>query len=257
MLKDIVDAFKNWLKEQYPILIPVPVQDQDRKSGVSYPGVNRYVDSKIWRVLPILLVMLPGLLAANSDLTKSDSKLKTILFMGDSITAGYGLDETQAFPALFETIIQEKGYHYHVINAGVSGDTSSGGLRRIKWLLRSNIDILVLELGANDGLRGIDLTVTKENLQKIIDETKIKNPDVKIVVAGMQVPPNLGETYTKQFRELFPSLAKSNNATLIPFLLEGVAGEPSLNLPDGIHPNAAGHSILAENVWSAMSAIIE
>ena len=99
--------------------------------------------------------------------------------------------------------------------------------------------------------------MTKENLQNIIDETKIKNPDVKIVVAGMQVPPNLGETYTKQFRELFPSLAKSNNATLIPFLLEGVAGEPSLNLPDGIHPNAAGHSILAENVWSAMSAIIE
>lgn len=256
MLKDIIDAFKNWLREQYPVLIPVPVRNQDKKSGVSHPGVNRYVSTNLLRVLLIILLMSPGFLVAQTVSKESDNKVKTILFLGDSITAGYGLDETQAFPALFEAKMQEKGYNYRVINAGLSGDTSSGGLRRIDWLLRSHIDILVLELGANDGLRGIDLSVTKQNLQKIIDQTKNKNPNVKIVVAGMQVPPNLGDSYTKQFREIFPSLAKSNNATLIPFLLEGVAGDPSLNLPDGIHPNVAGHSILAQNVWEVMSGIL-
>ncbi|HAC15639.1 MAG TPA: arylesterase [Bacteroidetes bacterium] len=201
-------------------------------------------------------MMLPGIAFAQSASNGSAANEKTILFLGDSITAGYGLDETQAFPALIESKIQEKGYKYRVINAGLSGDTSSGGLRRIDWLLRSQIDILVLELGANDGLRGIDLAVTKQNLQKIIDQAKAKNPKLKVVIAGMQVPPNLGDAYTKQFREIFPALAKSNNATLIPFLLEGVAGNSSLNLPDGIHPNVSGHTILANNVWNVLSGIL-
>lgn len=181
---------------------------------------------------------------------------KTILFLGDSITAGYGIDENQAFPALIQAKIEESGKNYSVINAGLSGETSSGGLRRIGWLLRSPVDILVLELGANDGLRGIDLDVTGKNLQGIIDQTREKYPDVKIVIAGMQVPPNLGERYTTQFRELFPRLAKVNNAELIPFILEGVAGESHLNLPDGIHPTPEGHVILADNVWKVIEPLL-
>lgn len=181
---------------------------------------------------------------------------KTILFLGDSITAGYGIDENQAFPALIDAMIKESGKQYRVINAGLSGETSSGGLRRISWLLRSQVDILVLELGANDGLRGIDLSVTEKNLQGIIDQTKAKYPNVKVVVAGMQVPPNLGEQYTTRFREIFPKLARQNNAALIPFILEGVAGEPSLNLPDGIHPTPEGHRILAQNVWVVLEKLL-
>jgi acyl-CoA thioesterase-1 len=181
---------------------------------------------------------------------------KTILFLGDSITAGYGIDENQAFPALIDAMIKAAGKNYRAVNAGLSGETSSGGLRRIGWLLRSPVDILVLELGANDGLRGIDLSVTEKNLQGIIDQTKAKYPNVKVVIAGMQVPPNLGEQYTTRFREIFPKLARQNNAALIPFILEGVAGEPSLNLPDGIHPTAEGHRILAENVWVVLKNLL-
>jgi acyl-CoA thioesterase I len=193
--------------------------------------------------------------APNSGIATSDTP-KTILFLGDSITAGYGIDENQAFPALIDAMIKESGKNYRVVNAGLSGETSSGGLRRIAWLLRSPVDILVLELGANDGLRGIDLSVTEKNLQGIIDQTKAKYPNVKVVVAGMQVPPNLGVQYTTRFREMFPKLAKQNNAVLIPFILEGVAGEPSLNLPDGIHPTPAGHRILARNVWVVLEPML-
>ncbi len=184
------------------------------------------------------------------------NETKTILFLGDSITAGYGLDQSQAFPALLQERIDKLGKKYIVVNAGLSGETSSGGLRRIGWLLRSKVDILVLELGANDGLRGIDLSVTKSNLQQIIDRTRESNPDVVIIIAGMQVPPNLGQSYTNEFRQMFPDLAKKNNAKLIPFILDGVAGDPKLNLSDGIHPNVDGQKILADNVWNVLKPVL-
>jgi len=177
---------------------------------------------------------------------------KTILFFGDSITAGYGVGKDQAFPALIQEKIDSLGLNYEVINGGLSGETSAGGLRRIDWMLQREIDIMILELGGNDGLRGIDLETTKENLQKIIDKTQQKYPQVKIILAGMQVPPNLGTDYTKQFRSIYPELARQNNLPLIPFILEGVGGVEELNLPDGIHPTAEGHKIIAETVWNEL-----
>ena len=175
-----------------------------------------------------------------------------ILFFGDSLTAGYGLSEEQAFPAIVERRLNRNGGNVEVINAGLSGETSAGGNSRIEWILRQPIDVLVLELGANDGLRGLPLEQTRNNLQSIINKTTAKYPDVKIIIAGMQVPPNLGPDYTSEFRKIFPELAKKNNAILIPFLLDGVAGDESLNLPDGIHPNPEGHKIVAENVLEAL-----
>lgn len=185
------------------------------------------------------------------------ASLKTILFFGNSLSAGYGLDPAQAFPALIQQKIDSLGLAYTVVNAGLSGETSAGGLRRIDWMLQRKIDVLVLELGANDGLRGIALDDTRRNLQTIIDRVKQKYPQAQIVIAGMQMPPNLGRTYTQSFRALFPDLAQKNNAALIPFLLEGVGGVPDLNLPDGIHPNAAGHRKVAENVWKVLRPLLE
>lgn len=182
---------------------------------------------------------------------------KMVLFLGDSLAAGYGLQASQAFPALIQQKIDALNWNYKVINAGLSGDTSAGGLRRIDWLLRGRVDVLVLELGANDGLRGIDLSTTKANLQGIIDKVKARNPRVKIVIAGMMVPPNLGQDYTRQFQQMYPELAKSNSAVLIPFLLEGVAGESSLNLPDGIHPTAEGHKLISETVWTHLRPVLQ
>lgn len=181
---------------------------------------------------------------------------KVILFFGDSLTAGYGLSEEQAFPALVEKKLKDNGMNLRVINAGLSGETSAGGRSRIDWILRRPIDVLVLELGANDGLRGLPLDQTRENLQAIIDKTRAKNPDVKIIIAGMMVPPNMGPEYSESFRKIFPQLAEKNNATLIPFLLEGVAGDKELNQPDGIHPNQQGHEIVAENVLEALKPIL-
>ena len=184
--------------------------------------------------------------------TTAETNVKTILFFGNSLTAGYGLDPVEAFPALIQKKIDSLGLPYMVINAGVSGETTSGGSARIDWILRQPIDVFVLELGANDGLRGIPVTETKKNLQLIIDKVKEKNPETILVLAGMQVPPNMGPQYSKEFREIFPSLAKENNMILIPFLLEGVGGERALNQEDGIHPTAEGHAILADNIWHAM-----
>lgn len=187
---------------------------------------------------------------------KADESSKVILFFGDSLTAGYGLSKEQAFPAIVQRKIKEKGYKYKVINAGLSGETSAGGLSRINWILKNPVDIFVLELGANDGLRGLPLEQTKHNLQQIINKVKAKNPDVKVVIAGMMMPPNLGAEYATAFMQLFPELAKNNDAHLIPFLLEGVAGNEKLNLNDGIHPNQTGHSIVAENVWEVLNPLL-
>lgn len=180
---------------------------------------------------------------------------KVILFFGDSLTAGYGLSTEVAFPALVEESLNKKGKECKVINAGLSGETSAGGLTRIDWVLRQPIDIFILELGANDGLRGLPLEETNKNLQQIIDKVKAKNPEVKIVIAGMMVPPNMGPEYSEQFQKIFPAIAKKNNATLIPFLLKDVGGIEKLNQPDGIHPNVEGHKIVAKNVQEVVEKL--
>ncbi|MCF0060288.1 arylesterase [Dyadobacter chenwenxiniae] len=175
---------------------------------------------------------------------------KTIVFFGNSLTAGYGLDDpSQAFAGLIQKRIDSLGLDYKVINAGVSGETTSGGNSRIDWLLKQPLDIFVLELGGNDGLRGIPVSETRKNLQAILDKVHAKYPDAKLVLAGMQIPPNMGQKYASEFKAVYAEIAKANNLTLIPFLLEGVGGESKLNLPDGIHPTEEGHKILAENVW--------
>jgi acyl-CoA thioesterase-1 len=181
----------------------------------------------------------------------------TILFLGDSLTAGFGLEEREAFPSLIKEKIEAEHLPFEVINAGVSGDTSAGGLRRLAWLLQRPIDIAVIELGANDGLRGLPVTAMKNNLQSIIDQLKTKNPAVKIVIAGMQMPPNLGTDYARDFDAAFGEVAKKNDAALIPFLLEGVGGHIDLNQPDQIHPTAAGHKIVAENVWRVLAPLLK
>lgn len=187
---------------------------------------------------------------------QASSAPKMILFYGDSLTAGYGLSPDQAFPALVESKLNKKGNTTKVINAGLSGETSAGGLARLEWILRQPVDIFVLELGANDGLRGLPLDQTKKNLQAIIDGVKAKYPKTKIVIAGMMVPPNMGAVYSDEFKKIFPELARKNNATLIPFLLEDVAGNSKLNQGDGIHPNAEGHKIVAENVAKAIEPLL-
>lgn len=183
--------------------------------------------------------------------------MRTIVFFGDSLTAGYGLDDhvTSAYPGLIQKKIEDAGLNYRVVNAGLSGDTSAGGRRRIHWILRQPVDVFVLELGANDGLRGLPIASTRENLQAIIDTVRVKNPSVKIVIAGMQMPRSMG-TYAEEFAAMYPALAKDNAATLIPFLLKGVGGRADLNLPDGIHPTAEGHRLVAETVWETLKPIL-
>lgn len=177
--------------------------------------------------------------------------------MGDSITAGYGIGDDRAFPALIQEKLDAEDYRYTVMNAGVSGDTSAGGLARINWLLNRPVDIFVLELGANDGLRGQPVNATRENLTAILQKVKSKYPDAQLVLAGMQVPPNLGPDYSRAFRDTFTLVAEKNDAHLIPFILEGVGGVPELNLPDGIHPTAEGHAIIAELVWEYLEPLLE
>lgn len=179
-----------------------------------------------------------------------------VLFLGTSLTAGLGLSESQAYPALIQQKIDSAGLRLRVVNAGVSGETSAGGLRRIDWLLKQPIAVLVLELGANDALRGQDLAATSRNLQGIVDRTRAAHPDAAIVVAGMRAPPNLGERYTTAFGNIFSEVARRNHAALIPFLLDGVAGNPRLNQADGIHPTAQGDSIVAENVWRVLRPLL-
>ncbi|MDH3497980.1 MAG: arylesterase [Gemmatimonadota bacterium] len=183
-------------------------------------------------------------------------RLPVVLFLGTSLTAGYGLADDQAFPALIQQRVDSIGLRYRMVNAGVSGETSAGGLRRIGWLLREPVAVLVLELGANDGLRGQSVAAMRANLQAIIDSTRAIHPDVAVVIAGMEAPPNMGGAYTRAFREAFPALARANDATLIPFLLDGVAAVPSLNQADGIHPTAEGQALMAETVWRYLAPIL-
>ncbi|MBA2762229.1 MAG: arylesterase [Segetibacter sp.] len=183
-------------------------------------------------------------------------KTKTIIFFGNSLTAGYGLSPSQAFPALIQKKIDSLGLPYKVINAGVSGETSSGGNSRIDWILRQPVDVFVLELGANDGLRGIPSSETKKNLQSIINKVKAKYPGAQLVLTGMQIPPSMGQQYAGEFRDIYPELANKNRITLVPFILEGVGGELKLNQEDGIHPTEEGHKVLAENVWRELKELL-
>ncbi len=180
----------------------------------------------------------------------------TIVVLGDSIAAGSGVDLSEAFPSLLQQRIQQKQLPYDVVNAGVSGDTTAGGVRRMSWLLKRRIDVLVIELGGNDGLRGIAPKETRENLEKIIRLTREKYPDARIVLAGMQMPQNMGAEYNRKFRELFADVAKEKRTEFIPFLLEGVGGKPELNQPDRIHPNPEGHKIIADNVWTVLGPVM-
>jgi acyl-CoA thioesterase-1 len=168
-----------------------------------------------------------------------------------------GLDQEEAFPALIQEKLDSLGFNYEVINAGLSGETTAAGKNRVNWVLNQDVDVFVLELGANDGLRGVPVEETRKNLQAIIDTVRSKNPDTKIILAGMQIPPNLGPDYAGEFRNIFPELAKENNIELVPFLLENVAGNPELNQQDGIHPTAQGQKILAENVWEILEPVLE
>ena len=190
-------------------------------------------------------------------LTAAASEPKNILFLGDSITAGYGLEPSQAYPALIQEMVDAKKWPFRAINAGQSGDTSAGGLNRMDWLLRSRVDVLVLELGGNDGLRGLPPETTRQNLDAIIERTRKKYPQVKIILAGMKVPPNMGADYAKKFTTIYPELAKKHKALLIPFVLENVGGIRELNLPDGIHPTAKGHEIVAANVWKVLEPVLQ
>lgn len=182
---------------------------------------------------------------------------KTIVVLGDSLAAGLGVDPSEAFPALLQKKIDAQGWNFTVVNAGVSGDTTAGGLARVDWLLKRKLDVLILELGGNDGLRGIPVAATRTNLQSTVDRVKQKYPACQIVVAGMQMPPNMGPEYTTAFKQTFPELAANNHAALVPFLLEGVGGIARLNQTDRIHPTAAGHAIVAENVWKVLKPVLE
>ena len=177
---------------------------------------------------------------------------KNIIFFGNSLTAAYQLSPEQGFTALLQHKIDSLQLPYRCVNAGLSGETTADGVNRVDWVLDQGAAVFVLELGGNDALRGLPVTNSKQNLQTIIDKVKAKYPDCKIIVAGMLAPPNLGTAYTHAFRDMYPALAKTNKAALIPFLLEGVAADPALNLEDGIHPNPAGHKIVAETIWKVL-----
>ena len=180
-----------------------------------------------------------------------------IVFFGNSLTAGYGLDEQYSFPSLIQQKIDSMGYNYEVVNAGLSGETTAGGRNRIDWVMEQPMDIFVLELGGNDVLRGFDLDVTRKNLAAILDAVRRKYPDIKLVLAGMEAPPNMGDAYTKEFRKIYQDLAREKDIALIPFLLADVGGIEALNLPDRIHPNKEGQEIVANNVMKTLKPLLE
>ncbi|WP_178985334.1 arylesterase [Winogradskyella helgolandensis] len=188
----------------------------------------------------------------------TETNTKTILFFGDSITAGYGLDDTNdAFPGVLQQKIDSLDLNYTIVNSGVSGETTAGGKGRIDWILNQDIDIFLLELGANDGLRGVNLVETASNLQSIIDAVKSKSPKTKIILAGMQLPPNMGQEYTRDFKQVFMNIAEKNDLAFIPFILKDVGGIKELNQNDGIHPTVEGHKILANTVWEVLEPLLQ
>jgi acyl-CoA thioesterase-1 len=188
---------------------------------------------------------------------REDSKVITVLCLGDSLTAGYGLTRNQAFPALLTEKARSAGYACDIINAGVSGDTTGGGLRRLPNFLRHKIDVLIVELGINDAFRGVPVETQRANLQAVIDQTRAKSPNAQIIISGMQVPLFANDPYVLEFSQMFSDLAEKNHTALIPFFLERVGGDPTLNQADRIHPNAAGQRVLADNVWRVLEPVLQ
>jgi acyl-CoA thioesterase-1 len=186
---------------------------------------------------------------------RESSRMKTILVLGDSLSEGFQLKHSEAYPALLFEKLREAGLDFEVTNASASGGTTEGGLRRLPPHLKNKIDIFILELGINDAFRGVPVEQIRNNLQEIIEQVKQRNPNVRIVIAGMQLPNHSADDYVHAFGQMYVDLAAKNHAALVPYLLEAVGGNPALNLPDGIHPNAAGQKILAENVWRVLELI--
>jgi acyl-CoA thioesterase-1 len=208
------------------------------------------------RAIAFGVVVLPILCAQSVYAARHDpSQMKTILVLGDSLSDGFRLKRTEAYPALLIDKLRAAGLEFEVINASASGGTTEGGLRRLPAHLKRRIDIFILELGINDAFRGIPVDEIQSNLQEIIDKMKARHPNVRIVIAGMQLPNYSSDDYVNAFGRMYVDLATGNHAALVPYLLEGVAGDPLLNLPDRIHPNAAGQKILAENVWRVLEPI--
>jgi acyl-CoA thioesterase-1 len=203
--------------------------------------------SQTWRLAALLLGLAAGLGAAEP---------RTLVFLGDSLTAGYGVDPDEAYPALIQRKIDAAGLPWKVVNAGLSGDTTAGGLRRLDWILRQPVDLLVIELGGNDGLRGIAPATTRSNLEAMIKRVHERQPHARVVLAGMQLPANMGPEHTRAFAAIYPEVARTGGVTLIPFLLDRVGGDPTLNLPDGIHPTPDGHRIIAETVWRTLQPLL-
>lgn len=206
----------------------------------------------------------PSEKTADSTPSITDSKTSVvadsqhvIMFFGNSLTAGLGVTPEESFPGQIAQRLDSLGYPYRVINAGLSGETTASGMNRLNWVLREKPDVFILELGANDGLRGIALEETKKNLEQIVKEVKNANPEVTLILTGMQIPPNMGPEYTETFKNLFPELAEAHDLLLVPFLLDGVGGIPELNQADGIHPTPKGHQILAENVWQVLFPVLQ
>lgn len=235
------------------------------KKHRNYSLENKYMHKLQYFTLIIIIALSSACsnsktTAGSSDTTSTKatieqaSNTKTILVFGDSLTAGYGLDapETDAYPAVIQAKIDSAKLPYKVINGGLSGETSAGGRSRIDWLLKQKVDIFILELGANDGLRGLQTAETAKNLQAIVDKVKAKYPQAKLILTGMMVPPNMGADYFNSFKAIFPALAKKNNMAFVPFLLQNVAGIKELNQADGIHPTAKGAKIVANNVWAVL-----
>jgi acyl-CoA thioesterase-1 len=215
-----------------------------------FPGGRRIVARVLAPLAAAALLMLQGAALLEAQATGAPR----IVCLGDSLTAGYGLSVEQAYPALLQHRLRDAGYPHEVINAGVSGDTSAGGLRRIDWSLRGNVDVLIVALGGNDALRGLPPAAMRQNLAAIIERARQRG--AKVLLAGMEAPPNFGASYTRQFRAVYAGLAKQYDVPLIPFFLAGVAGVPSLNQADGIHPNAAGQRQVVELVWRALVPLL-
>lgn len=220
----------------------------------SLDGVGRWLGGLA--IAAGLGLSLPVVAAGAPPAEPAPPGVRTLLFFGDSLTAGYGLDPDEAFPALIQARLDARGGGWRVVNAGLSGETTAGGLRRLDWVLRQPVDVVVIELGGNDGLRGLPPEQTRANLAAMVDRIRARAPRAQVVVAGMQMPTNLGPDYTQAFAKVFPAVAREKECALIPFILEGVGGVPRLNQPDQIHPTAEGHRIVAENVWRVIEPLL-
>jgi len=217
-------------------------------------GMGNTVVRALAAVVMVLAALLASPAPAGAAAPLPADGAPRVVCLGDSLTAGYGLPVAQAYPALLQQRLREAGYPHEVINAGVSGDTSAGGLRRLDWSLRGNVEVLILALGANDGLRGLPPAAMRQNLGSMIEQAQKRG--ITVLLAGMEAPPNFGPAYTRQFRGVYRDLANQYDVPLIPFFLAGVAGVPSLNQADGIHPNAAGQRQVADLVWRALKPLL-